>query len=143
MTMIVSVWHGLAWTDETPGTHHESLKVGAEPLRDTVPDLPVVVDAMRVIKLTTRGGETLVKTSLESFNFVFSGFQVVSGAAVSEFKIEQGFKNVRVFANIIKREDRFVSSIPSARDANRRMSTHSLKKALAICSIRICGWPWS
>lgn len=65
--------------------HHESLEIGAVPLRDAVADLPVIVGSESVVELTARRGQAFVETTFEALDVVFSRFQVVprSGRIVS------------------------------------------------------------
>jgi hypothetical protein len=64
-------------------TDQERFKVRSPPLGETVADFPVVVNAMRGVKLTRIGRrcEAFVKKAFESFDLVLSRFQVVTWAA--------------------------------------------------------------
>jgi hypothetical protein len=88
---------------------HEGLKVGAPPLRERVADLPLVVDAL-ACELRADGRKALVQPSLEAFNLLDFLREVVAGSAYISMRL-----------NVCK------------------LPTYSLKKALAICSMRMCG----
>lgn len=59
-------------------TYHEGLKVRAVPLRDTIANLPIVVDAVRVVELAGGRSKAFVKTAFKAFDIIFTGLQVVS-----------------------------------------------------------------
>ena len=63
-------------------THHESLEIGSPPLRKTVTDLPVVVDAMILVELlrTAWWRESIVQSFLQPLDFVFPWLEVVAGS---------------------------------------------------------------
>jgi hypothetical protein len=67
-------------------TYHECLKVRAIPLRDTVADLPIVVDAVRVVELSTGRSKALVKTAFKALNIVFTRLQVVPRSTSIEYE---------------------------------------------------------
>jgi hypothetical protein len=58
---------------------HEGLEVWPPPLRERVSDLPFVVDAL-ASELCTDGRKALIKPSLEAFDLVVFGSEVVAGA---------------------------------------------------------------
>ena len=64
-------------------TYHESLKVRSPPLGKAVSDLPIIVYAMRRVKLSriSRRGKTVVESFLQSLDFIFTRFEVVARAA--------------------------------------------------------------
>lgn len=112
--------------------HHKRLEVGPPPLRETVPDLPFVVDAVRRVKLARLAWrrEAVVEPALEPVDLVFARLEVVSGPT----QIQRRAQDRR-------------QSPPRHRQRRIRQKgdggTYSLKKAFAICSMRICGCPWS
>lgn len=63
--------------------HHEGFKVGSPPLRQTITNLPLVVDTMRRIELfrLVWRSQTFVHPSFETIDVVFSWLQVVSRSA--------------------------------------------------------------
>jgi len=67
----------------TDQTYHERLKIGSPPLSETVSDFPLVVDTVRCIELFRfRGwGETLVQSTLEAVDVVFTRLEVVAWTA--------------------------------------------------------------
>lgn len=75
------VWSTPVVAQSLSGTHHERLKVGSPPLCQAVTDLPVVVHTVRRVELARirRWRESLVQATLQTFDLVFAGFQVVSG----------------------------------------------------------------
>lgn len=64
-------------------TDHESFEIRAEPLRDTVSNLPIIIDPMRIVELTTRSRrKTLVEPALESFDLVLSRLEVIARSRI-------------------------------------------------------------
>lgn len=61
------------------GADHERLKVRSPPLCEAVTNFPVIVDPMRRVELLRilRRCESIVEPGFESFNFVFTGLQIV------------------------------------------------------------------
>lgn len=89
---------------------HEGLEIGAPPLGEGVADLPLVVNAL-ARELRADGCKALIQPRFEAVDLFDVVRQVVAGAA-----------DVNI---------RFGECV---------LYTHSLKKALAICSMRMCGW---
>ena len=64
-------------------TYHESLKIRPPPLGKAVSDLPIIVYAMRRVKLSriSRRGKTVVESFLQSLDFIFTRFEIVARSA--------------------------------------------------------------
>jgi len=60
---------------------HERFKVGPPPLGEAVPDLPLIVDAMRDAELlrVSRWRKAIVEPPFKTVDLVFTGFEVVTG----------------------------------------------------------------
>jgi hypothetical protein len=86
---------------------HKGLEVGAPPLRQRVADLPLIVDAL-ACELRADRRKTLVQARLEALDLVVLCAKVVAGTGLCQ---------------------RW-SVVSSAQ-------TYSLKKAFAICSMRM------
>lgn len=64
-------------------THHERLEVRPPPLREAVPNLPLVVHAVRRVELLRVRGwrKAVVQALLQAFNLVLPRLEVVPGPA--------------------------------------------------------------
>ena len=97
-------------------------------MRETVSDLPIVVDAMRRVELARLGRrcKALVESTFETFDFVFARFEVIAGS-------------------IKVRSMSYQKSMRQGGEVGYELGriTYSLKNALAIWSMRMCGCPWS
>ena len=87
---IVCIWAWSTWSNDYIwvelhiGTHHEGFEIGAPPLGEAIADLPFVVYAVRGVELAgvSWGCEAVVEAAFEAVDFVFAGFEVVSGAGL-------------------------------------------------------------
>lgn len=89
---------------------HERLEVGSPPLRKGIANLPFVVHTVTG-KLVTRGCKSFVQTLLEARDFVVGCLKVIAWS----------------------------TEIVSKGGSKRYSAAYSLKKAFAICSIKMCG----
>jgi hypothetical protein len=86
---------------------HESLKVWSPPLRQCIANLPLIVDTF-ACKLCADRCKALVQPCLEAFDLVVFSAEVIARSTACQMMFSQ-----------------------------RLHGTHSLKKAFAICSIRM------
>lgn len=98
---------------------HEGLKVWTPPLGERVANLPLVVDAL-ARELGSDGGQTLVQAVLEALELAFVVVQVIARSLIGAKRVSTG-----------------VCVLGLGRGG--RGGAYSLKKAFAICSIRMCG----
>jgi hypothetical protein len=87
---------------------HESLKVRSPPLCQCIADLPLIIDTL-ACELCADRCKALVQPCLEAFNLIVLSAEVIAGSAACQ-------KTYRT---------------------NMMPRTYSLKKAFAICSIRM------
>ena len=98
---------------------HERLKTGSPPLRNRISNLPLIVDTL-ARELGPGWCQAVVETRFKAFNLLFIGAKVVARSGnVKSVSLCRGFWKGR---------------------ARARYVTYSLKKAFAICNMRICGW---
>ena len=110
---------------------HEGLEVGPPPLRERVTDLPLVVDGLAA-ELAAHGRQALVQPSLEALDLVVLGSQVVA------WSVWETILLARPESQWVSNSRRTNGCLYSRHAPSTK--THSLKNALAICSMRMCGW---
>lgn len=88
---------------------HECFEIGSPPLRQCVADLPFIVHPFSR-ELGAHRRQPFIEAQFEAFYFIIFGLEIIAWSCYSQ---QEG--------------------------RTRDISTHSLKKAFAIWSMRMCG----